>query len=244
MIFNWEEEFSEKLVLDGIDMEDDVSSIDRTIDHLSGCVSDGKNDYWVHIDLTDDFRIESMECDCNKGKCSHMTALLHANNFKFRKYIEYNLLIDNLDKDKLIKFLKDLVMYDDDCQDEFNDKFLCDILKDKKVPMDEKVFFIFEYYDWPSIITDFVKNDVTELYNNGNYDETFYLVSIMFKDVIDRHTYDNCTDLKECYNAFVELIRKLSKTRPDLIKKFMEDCKNHNYLNLYPPFWKIYMEFH
>lgn len=244
MIFKWEDEFSEKLVLDGIDLEDDVSSIDRTIDHLSGCVSEGEDDYWVEIYLTDDFRIESMECDCKKDKCRHMTALLHANDFKFRKYIDYDLLIDNLDKDKLIEFIKDEVKYNDECQDEFNDKFRDDVLKDDEVPMDEKLFFIFEYYDWPSIITGFIKNDVAELYDEGNYDETFYLVSIIFKNVIDRHTYDDYTDLKDCYNALVELIRKLSKTKPDLIREFMEDCKNHNYLMLYPPFKRVYKEFH
>lgn len=244
MIVKWEDEFSENLVLDGIDLEDDVSCIDRTIDHLSGCVSEGENDYWVYIYLTDDFRIESMECDCNKDKCAHMTALLHANDFKFQKYIEYDLLIDNLDKDKLIEFIKDEVMYKDECQYEFNAKFRDDILKDDEIPMDEKLFFIFEYYDWPSIISDFVKNDVYKLYDNGNYDETFYLVSIMFKKVIDRHAYDDYTELKDCYNALVELIRKLSKTMPDLIREFMEDCKNHNYLKLYPSFQNVYNEFH
>ena len=244
MIFKWKEEFSEKIVLDGIDLEDDVSYVDRSIDYLSGCVSEGKNDYWVHIYLTDDFTIESMECDCKKEKCHHMTALLHANDFKFSKSIEYEFLIDNLDKDKLIEFLKDEVVYNDDCQDEFNDKFRIDILKDDYVPLDEKLFFIFDYYDWPSIITDFVKNDVAELYEKGEYDETFYLVSLIFKKVIDRHTYDDYTDLNECYNALVDLIRKLSKTRPDLIRKFIEDCKNHNYLIIYPPFRKLYRKFY
>lgn len=66
MIFKWRDEFSEKLVLDGIDLEEDVSYVERSINLLSGCVMDGENEYWVYIELDDDFKIKSMECDCKK----------------------------------------------------------------------------------------------------------------------------------------------------------------------------------
>lgn len=240
MILNWENEFSEKLVIEGIDLEDDVSQMSRTMNYLSGFVCEkGKNSF-VGIELNDDFKIENLECDCGKKKCHHMTALIHASELEFKSDIDYGMMVDNINDDKVIDFIKSELDYNEDLLDEFKDKFIKDILDEDDFPLDDKLFLILDYYDWTSLITDYVKNDLMKLYEDGYYDETFYLISVMFNKVIDRYTYDSQSNLKECYFIICVLIKKLSKDRPELIKQFLKHCKDHNYLNVYPKFRKLY----
>ena len=239
MIFNWEEEFSEDLSLKGIDLEDDVDCINRSINMLSGCVMEDDEEYWVYIELDDNFEIKSMECDCGKTKCHHMTALLHAGNFKYQRDIEFEELVDDLDNTKLKKFLKNQISYNKEIQEEFIDEFRDDFIKDDEFSLEDKLFVILDYYDWQSLITDYVENDLVKLYDDGYYSETFYLISAMFDEVLEDITYNPETELKKCYSLISELLKKLSKTKPELIRGFLKHCIEHNYLSIYPRFKKL-----
>lgn len=239
MIFNWEEEFTEKLVLNGMEIEDDVKYLNRSINLLSGCVVEDQEEYWVYIELDDNFHIKSLECDCGEDKCHHMTALLNADGFNFQRDIEYGELADNLDKSKLIEFFKEQIDYNNELKEDFIDEFRCDFIKDKDFPLDDKLFMILDYYDWKSLITDFVKNDLTKLYDDGYYSETFYLISLIYERILSAITYESESELKGCYSIIVDLLKKLSKTNPNLIRQFLKHCIEHNYLALYPPFKEL-----
>lgn len=239
MIFNWEEKFTEKLVLNGMEIEDDVEYLNRSINLLSGCVLEGGEEYWVYIELDDEFNIKSMECDCGEDKCLHMTALLHADSFNFQRDIEYGEFVGNLDNSKLMEFVKEQVDYNDDLKEDFIQEFRCDFINDKDFPLEDKLFLIMDYYDWESLITDFVKKDLTELFDDGYYSETFYLISLMYERILSAITYESESELNECYSHIVELLKKLSKTSPKLIRQFLKHCIEHNYTALYPPFRKL-----
>lgn len=239
MIFNWEDKFSEDLSLKGIDLEDDVEYIDRSIDYLSGCVVEGDEQYWVHIKLDEGFEIKSLECDCGKSKCHHMTALLHAESFNFSRYIEFEDWVDDLDTSKVIKFLKNQLPYIDELKEEFVTKFRDDFLKDEEFPLEDKLFLILDCFEWQSLLTSFVENDLVKLYDEGCYSETFFLISVMFDKVIEEITYDP-KEIKKCYSVITDLLEKLSKTNPELIRGFLKHCVEHNYLSLYPPFKKLF----
>lgn len=239
MIVNWEREFSKKLVLDGIDLEDNVGDLDRSVNMISGNVREDDNEYLVIIELDDDFKIKSLECECGKKKCPHMTALLHANNFKFKKDIEYNLLVDEVEEDKLVEFVKEQVMFNEDFLEDFKDKFRQDLLNDSEIPLDDKLFLIFDYYKWQSLIGDFIKKDLMKLYEDGYYSETYYLISVMFKKILSDVTYNPESELEKSYMILIDLIDKLSGLKHDLIESFITHCINHNYLSTYPPFEKL-----
>ena len=239
MIFNWEKEFSEDMILEGIDFEDEISYLDRSISTVSGCVKDNDDEYWVYVELDDNFEIESIECDCGESRCCHMTALLNAENSEFTQYIEYEEFIDKLDSGKLIEFIKDQISYNEECQEDFIDEFRLDFLKKEDFPLDHKLYLILDYYNWQSLITDYVKNDLIALYEDGCYDETFYIISALFSKVLDDVTFNPETELNECYSIIIDLIKKLSAHKPELVKQFLEHCINHNYLEIYPPFRKL-----
>lgn len=239
MIFNWEDEFREKLVLDGIDLEDNVYYLDRSLDALSGCVVEDEEDYWIYVELDDNFNIKSIECDCGKDKCHHMTALLHVGSSKFKRDIEYGNLVDNLDTDRLMEFLKEQIEYNDEIKEEFKDKFLCDFINDDEFSLEDKLFLILDDYDWAKYITDYVKGDLTQLYEDGHHVETFYLITEMFDKVIFGYTFEYETKLKECYSIICELLEKISKSHPQLIRQFLKHCSEHNYHDLYPSFAKL-----
>lgn len=239
MIFNWEEKFSEELSLNGIDLEDDVEYINRSINLLSGCVIENDEEYWVYIELDDNFEIKSLECDCGKAKCHHMTALLHAENFKYHRDIEFEELVDDLDNNKLKMFIKDQLSFNEEFQEAFADEFRNDFIKDDEFSLEDKLFLILDYYDWQSLITDYVENDLVKSYDDGYYSETFYLISAMFDEVINDITYNPETELKKCYSVISKLLKKLSKTKPELIRGFLKHCIEHDYLNMYPQFRKL-----
>ena len=239
MIFNWEEKFSEDLSLKGIELEDDVEYINRSINLLSGCVIENGENYWVYIELDDAFEIKSLECDCGKSKCHHMTALLHAENFNFSRDIEYDELVDDVDTSKLKKFIKNQLPYNDEFREDFVDEFRKDFINDKEFPLEDKLFIIFDYYDWQPLLTGYVENDLVKLYEYGYYSETFFLISAMFDKVIDDITYNPETELKKCYSIISDLLEKLSKTKPELIRGFLKNCVEHNYLSIYPQFKKL-----
>lgn len=236
MIFDWENYFSEKLVLGGIDLEDNVSSITRNIDYISGFVKDGNDDYLVSICIDDNFRIESVECECGKSKCCHMTALLHALNYSHNKDIEYADVVDSLDKDKLIEFVKDQITYNEDSLDDFKDKFKNDYLHHELLSYEDELFAIFDYYGWEDDLKIYIENDLMECYESKEYRYTLFLITLLFGKLIDRHSFDEEADLKKSYDTVVDLIEKIAMHHEDLVFDFLYHCLIHNYSAMYPPF--------
>lgn len=239
MIFNWEKKFSENQVLNGIDLMYDITEMDRTIDSLSGYVNENCEEYWVSIELDDDFNIKSMKCSCAKSKCHHMTALIQADTEYFKKDMDCRTFVDDIDDDKLIDFLKDQLVYNEEFQMDFIDEFRDGMLKNDKLETEDKLFLILNSPKWDDLLTDFVKNDLTKLYDEEKYHETFYLITAMFYKVIQEISFSEDSKLVPCYNILEDLIIKLSEMEPELIKKFIHECREDGYGMIYPEFRKL-----
>ena len=236
MIFDWQDYFPEKLVLDGIDLEDGVNMITRRIDYVSGYVKDKDNEYNVSIDIDDNFQIKSVECECGKSKCRHMTALLHALNYSDNKYIEYDMVVGDLDKDKLIEFLKDQLNYNEELLEDFRDEFRNDYLHHDLLDYEDELFAIFDYYDWEDDLKIFIENDLVECYEQKEYRYTLYLITLLFHKLIDKLCFDEESDLQKSYDIVVDLIKKISAYHKDLVFDFLYYCLRHNYSAMYPQF--------
>lgn len=231
VVFDWEDEFSEKLLEKGLDLEDEVTDIDVGFNLVSGHCEDNL----IIIELDDEFKIKSLECDCGKKKCYHMTALLYASQIGFEKDIFYEDYLGDLNKDKLIDFLKDHLNDNEDVLSDFKFEFNEDLINIKDIPLDIKLYWIFEGIDWDEKLTKFVKTDLTKLYEDEYYLETFYLIDALFDRLIDKYSFDEENNLEECWLNTVDLIYKLYEKHPKLIIKFLSQCSDRNY-DTYPVF--------
>ena len=242
MIFAWKDSFSEKLLSEGRDLIDYVFDVDRSIDSVYGEVQENGRSYFVKICLSDDFKISSLECSCNKNRCCHMVAVLLENDFQFSRDIMYYELVKDVDEVKLKEFVKNQMLLNDDYSDNFKRTFQLDLIRDDKLPLEDRLYLILDYYDWEELIGDFVTNDLTKYYNDGYHRETFYLISVMFEVLLRRYTFGDESEIAECYLAVENLIKKLSKTEPDLINAFLKECVDKDYHRIYPPFARLYDE--
>ena len=84
-----------------------------------------------------------------------------------------------------------------------------------------------------------------ELYDEKEYNEAIFMISLMFYKVIERVTFDNNPTVSKCYNAVVDWIIKLSEDIEEIVFRFLTDLLERNYSALYPPFgvlMKFYAE--
>ena len=104
-----------------------VKFIEKIGDTINAIVLDGY-EFKVKIKLIDDKYVDSISCDCGGESCEHMAACLHLlsneevpdNNEKFREIDE---LIDNLESDELIKFVKKQLKEDYNFYRKFKEEF-------------------------------------------------------------------------------------------------------------------------
>jgi len=239
MIFKWEDYFSEKLLDEGFNPEIKVMSVTRLIDYISAIVEEKNETYIVSIDIDDNFQIESCECECGKAKCHHMTALIYALNDTHNKDVEYDMILDKLDSDKLMNFLKNQLTYNEELLDEFKDNFRQDILHHEILSYDDEIFTILDGYDWVDELNTFVENELMECYENEENKYTLYLITLFFDKLIDRHCFDEDADLNNSWNTVVDLIKKIAVNEEELVFDFLYECLKHNYSAMYPPFIEL-----
>ena len=245
MIFDWEKEFNEKTLNEGIKLEDKVNGITEWSNSIHGFVKDKDNSYAVSIKIDDNFKIDSMECDCKKKKCKHMAALISATSFLNNRYLDFDRTFERLDKEKLISFLEDEITYVDECFDDFKEEFREDIIKSASLSHGDELILILEDLDWEDNLLNFLKNNLKELYDEKDYNEAIFLISLMFNDVIERVTFDSNPKVNKCYDLVVEWIIRLSEDIEEIVFKYLTDLLERNYSALYPSFgvlMKFYAE--
>lgn len=167
MIFNWNEEFTENQILNGIDLMNDITEVDRTINELSGTVNENGEEYWVKIELNDDFTIKSLKCSCKKRRCHHMAALLQDDMEYFKRDIDCRVFLEDIKADKLMNFIEKQLIVNWGCQEDFIEEFRFEMLKSDKLKTEDKLFLILRYPKRDDLMTDFVKDDLTELYGEN-----------------------------------------------------------------------------
>ena len=179
MIFKWENYFTEKQMDDGFDLDIKVESVIRSINYISADVIENSKTYSVSIDINDKFQIESCECECGKVKCHHMTAVIFALDDD-NKYIDYDMTVEHLDKEKLIKFLKDQLSYNEELLDDFKDEFRQDIINGELLSYEDEIFMIMDEISWEENLGRFIENQLVECFNSGEYRYTLYLITLFF----------------------------------------------------------------
>lgn len=233
MIFDWKKEFDEKTLCDGLDLEDDVKDLDVGYDLIYGWV----DDHYITIGLADDFKVESMECECGKKRCSHMAAVLYASE-SFKKDVEYDLFVDNLDDSKLISFLKEELSYNEILLDEFKDKFRNDIISKSQMYPELKLYIILDDIFWQENLPGFIEDDLMKSYETDKR-EAIYLIASMFDKVIDAYSFDEENQLGKSWKTLEKLIIKLYDDVPEIVYMFLKKCADRNY-DTYPAFKKLY----
>ena len=233
MIFDWEKEFDEKTLCDGMDLEDDVVDLDVGYELIYGWV----DDCFVQIGLTDDFKIETLECECGENRCRHMAAVLYASR-SFKKDVEYEVFVDDLDKDKLIGFLKRELPFNDDLMDEFKSRFRKDILAESDMYPELKLYIILDDMDWQEDLREFIEDDLMKSYETDKR-EAIYLIASMFDRVIDAYSFDGQTKLRKSWKTLEKLIIGLYDDVPEIVYRFLDDCVSRNY-DIYPAFKKLH----
>ena len=231
------------MIDEGMDLEDDVSYVSVTTGEISCYVQEGDKSYSVSIELDENFRIESMKCECSRKKCKHMTALIHSTNFLNNRYIDFDYTINKLDKDKLISFLREEITYIDECLNDFKDKFREDIIKSESLPHDEELYVILEEFDWENDLLNFLQKNLKELYEEKEYKNILLLISIMFDNVIEKVTFDSNSTVNACYDAMIEWIYLLCEKIENNVFDFLTDLLKRNYSALYLPF-AVLMKFY
>lgn len=104
-----------------------VKFIEKIGDTINAIVLD-EYEFEVKIKLIEGKYVDSISCNCGGESCEHMAACLHLlsneevpdNNEKFR---EINGLIDNLESDELIKFVKKQLKEDYNFYRKFKEEF-------------------------------------------------------------------------------------------------------------------------
>lgn len=238
MIFNWNEEFTENQILNGIDLMSDITEVDRTINELSGTVNENGEEYWVKIELNDDFTIKSLKCSCKKHRCHHMTALLQDDMEHFKRDMDCRVFLEDIKADKLMKFIENQLIINWECQEDFIEKFRVEMLKSDKLKTEDKLFLILRYPKRDDLLTEFVKDDLTELYGE-NPIEAFYLITSMFNTVLSDISFNEKSQLWECWRMIEDLIVEFSKIEPELVKKFMYSCREEGYGISFREFGKL-----
>ena len=233
MIFDWEKEFDEKTLSDALDLEDNVKDLDVGYELIYGLV----DECFVYIGLSDDFKIESLECDCSKKRCKHMAAVLYASE-SFKKDVEYDLFVDDLDDSKLIKFLKEELSYNEDLLEEFKDNFRNDIISESEMYPELKLYIILDDIFWQENLPGFIEDDLMKSYETDKR-EAIYLIASMFDRVIDAYSFDEENKLENSWKTLEKLIIKLYDDMPEIVYMFLEKCTDRNY-DTYPAFKKLY----
>ena len=105
---------------------------------------------------------------------------------------------------------------------------------------DNRLYLILRDYDFDKSLENFIKTDLTGLYKSGDYAQVFYLITVMFEKLIDKHTYDEESCLEESYERTVCIIKKLYEHIPGSVNEFIEHCIKNDYLKRYPPFNNLY----
>ena len=238
MILGWQKEFTENQILNGIDLIDDITEIDKEIDALSGTVNENGDEYWVNIDLNDDFTIKSMKCSCKKRRCHHMAAVLYSDMENFKKDIDSRVFLEDIDNDNLMNFLKNQLITNWECQQDFIEEFRFEMLKNDKLQIDDKLFLILRYPKCNDLLADFIRHDLAELYEEDPR-EAFYLIISMFYKVLSDISYYKDSQLMQCWHMIEEMIIGFSKIEPDLVKNFTDTCREEGYEISYLEFRKL-----
>lgn len=238
MIFGWQEKFTEEMILKGIDVMHDITEMDRTINTLSATVNENGEEYWVNIELNDDFTVESMKCSCKKRRCHHMTAVLQADMEDFKKDMDCREFLDVVDKKKLKNFIEMQLITNWECQMDFIEKFRHDMINNDKIQIEDKLYLILLYPKYDDLLTDFVKNDLTRIYGEDPV-VAFYLITSMFYTVITDISYKKNSKLWSCWYMIEDLIIKLSKKEPGLVEGFIYECREEGYGIEYREFRKM-----
>ena len=220
MIFNWEEEFDEKTLKEGLDLEDSVMDLDVGFELIYAWVEDN----YVNIALSDDFKIESLECECGEKKCRHMTAVLYASENSFKKDAEYELFLDDLDSDKLLEFLKEMITYNDEVLDEFKDRFRNDIIVKGDMYPELRLYIILEDIFFHDNLNTFIENDLMKSYREDKR-ECIYLIASMFSNLIDAYSFDEPSKMKSSWMRVEDLIIRLYDDLPEIVYNFLDDLK-------------------
>ena len=239
MIFKWQDKFTEDQILNGIDLMLDITEMDRTINTLSGTVNEKGEEYYVDIELNDDFTVKSMNCSCEKSKCHHMAALLESDMEYFKKDMDCSVFVDDIDNGRIMDFIKNQLIVNWKCQKDFIYEFRSDMLENEKLEIEDKLSLILLYPKCDDLLTDFVKNDLTGLYDDGKYVEVFYLISSMFRAVLSDISFEDDSKLWDCYRMIEEMIVKLSEFEPGLVRDFIYDCREEGYGIYFPEFRKL-----
>ena len=239
MIFKWQDKFSENQILEGIDLIDDITEMDRTINTLSGTVNENGEEYWVDIELNEDFTVKSLYCSCKKSRCRHMAALLQSDMEYFNKDMNCSLFVEDIDNDKIMEFIKKQLIVNWECHKDFIEEFRLEMLQNEKLEIEDKLCLILRYPKRDDLLIDFVKNDLTELYEEEEYVEVFYLIISMFPTVIKDISHYGDSKLWPCWSVIEDLIVKLSRVEPELVGDFIYDCREECYGIYYPEFAKL-----
>ena len=157
----------------------------------------------------------------------------------FKKDMDCSVFVDGLDDDKVMEFIKKQLIVNWDCQEGFIEEFRFEILKNEKLEVEDKLFLILRYPKCDELLTDFVKNDLTGLYDEEKYTETFYLITSMFHAIIVDISHYPDSGLLPCYRMVEEMIIKLAEVEPGLVKDFIDECREEGYGIYYPEFRKL-----
>ena len=239
MIFDWQKVFSEEILEKAIELEDNVEDVFRNINYISGTVVEDGNEFDVNIDIDDDFHIEYMDCDCGSSKCQHMAALCIASENNNNKYVQYDTLVDKLDQDKLLDFIKHELSCNDDFLKDFKENFRSDYLHSSHVSLDTELFMIFDSPDWVDDLIIFINENLTDNFTNGKYFETVYLITMLFDNLIAKYSLEGDSRLNKSYDTVVNMIMDLSVECEGLIFDFLSECILNNY-KIYPEFNVLY----